>query len=132
MKILFIVVLVLSFLTEALASFSLISGPEGVSAPGLGNQWSMHYGFAALAIASISLWTWPYRTHLPVVTFALGVLFTFHTGLSISLNIAGDQQAGLIIHTVLSILCLILITQRSKWCDVATHVSTQAQGTEND
>jgi hypothetical protein len=124
MKTLFNVVLILSFLAEALASVSLITGPEGVTAAGSGNQWSMHYGFAALAIASMSLWTWPYRTNLPVVTFALGVLFTFHTGLSISLNLAGDQQAGMIIHTVLSVLCLVLITQRSKWCDIATESAT--------
>ena len=57
MKILFNIVLVLSFLFEALASVSLIGGPEGISAPGLGNQWSMHYGFAALAIASMSLYS---------------------------------------------------------------------------
>jgi hypothetical protein len=118
MKILLSAVLILSFLAEALAAVALITGPEGVTAPGLGNQWSMHYGFAAIAIASISLWTWPYRTNMPVVTFALGVLFTFHTGLSISLNLAGDQQAGMIVHTVLSVLCLVLITQRSKWCVV--------------
>ena len=118
MKILLSAVLILSFLAEALAAVTLITGPEGVTAPGLGNQWSMHYGFAALAIASISLWTWPYRTNMPVVTFALDVLFTFHTGLSISLNLAGDQQAGMIVHTVLSVLCLVLITQRSKWCVV--------------
>ena len=118
MKILLSAVLILSFLAEALAAVTLITGPEGVTAPGLGNQWSMHYGFAALAIASISLWTWPYRTNMPVVTFALGVLFTFHIGLSISLNLAGDQQAGMIVHTVLSVLCLVLITQRSKWCVV--------------
>jgi hypothetical protein len=125
MKILFNVVLVLSFLFEALAAVSLITGPEGVTAAGLGDQWSMHYGFAALAIASMSLWAWPYRTNLPVVTFALGVLFIFHTGLSISLTLAGDQQAGMIGHSVLSVLCLVLLTQRTKWCDVAN------QGTEN-
>ena len=125
MKILFNVVLVLSFLFEGLAAVSLITGPEGVTAAGLGDQWSMHYGFAALAIASMSLWAWPYRTNLPVVTFALGVLFIFHTGLSISLTLAGDQQAGMIGHSVLSVLCLVLLTQRTKWCDVAN------QGTEN-
>jgi hypothetical protein len=119
MKILFNVVLILSFLFEALASTSLIGGPEGVSAAGLGNQWSMHYGFAAIAIASMSLWAWPYRTNLPVVTFALGVLFTFHTGLSISLTLAGDQQVPSILHGVLAVLFLILLTQRSTWCDVA-------------
>jgi hypothetical protein len=125
MKILFNVVLVLSFLFEALAAVSMITGPEGITAEGLGNQWSMHYGFAALAIASMTLWAWPYRTNLPVVTFALGVLFIFHTGLSISLTIAGDQQAGMIGHSVLSVLCLLLLTQRTKWCDVAN------QGIEN-
>ena len=125
MKILFNVVLVLSFLFEALAAVSLITGPEGVTAAGLDDQWSMHYGFAALAIASMTLWAWPYRTNLPVVTFALGVLFIFHTGLSISLTLAGDQQAGMIGHSVLSVLCLVLLTQRTKWCDVAN------QGTEN-
>ena len=126
MKILFNVVLILSFLFEAYASASLIAGPEGFAAAGSGNQWSMHYGFAALAIASISLWVWPYRTNLPLVTFALGVLFTFHTGLSISLHLAGDQQAGMIIHSVLSVLCLVLLTQRSKWCDVADKAAKHA------
>lgn len=126
MKILLSAVLILSFLVEAVAAVSLITGPEGVAASGLGNQWSMHYGFAALSIASISLWTWPYRTNMPVVTFALGVLFTFHTGLSISLNLAGDQQAGMIIHTVLSLSCLALITQRSKWCVVGNEGAKNA------
>ena len=126
MKILFNVVLILSFLFEAFASASLIAGPEGFAAAGSGNQWSMPYGFAALAIASISLWVWPYRTNLPLVTFALGVLFTFHTGLSISLYLAGDQQAGMIIHSVLSVLCLVLLTQRSKWCDVTDKAAKNA------
>ena len=123
MKIMFNIVLVLSFSFETLAAVSLIFGPGGVTAAGLGNQWSMHYGFAVVAIASMSLWTWPYRTNLPVVTLALGVLFIFHTSLSISLNLAGDQQPGMIVHSVLSLLCLILLTQRSKWCDVTTEVS---------
>ena len=55
MKILFTVVLVLNFLTETLAAVSLIGGPEGIAAAGKGGMWSMHYGFAALAIASASL-----------------------------------------------------------------------------
>ena len=126
MKILFNVVLILTFAFEALASVTLITGPEGLTAAGSGNQWAMHYGFAVIAIASIPLWAWPYRTNLPVVTFALGVLFIFHTGLSISLNLAGDQPAGMIIHSVLSILCLVLVTQRSKWCNVADEAAKNA------
>ena len=49
MKILFNIVLVLNFLTEAMAAVSLIGGPEGISAAGQGGMWSMHYGFAAVS-----------------------------------------------------------------------------------
>ncbi|MFP6806225.1 MAG: hypothetical protein VB957_03435 [Pseudomonadales bacterium] len=117
MKIFFSTVLVLNFLVEGLASSSLIAGPEGVQAVGLGGQWSMHYGFAALAIASVSLWAWPHRTDKKTVTTILGVLVTFHTGLFISLSVAGDQMAGMITHGVLMTLLIILFTQRSKWCE---------------
>ena len=116
MKILFTVVLVLNFLTETLAAATLIGGAEGIAAAGKGGMWSMHYGFAALAIASASLWIWPHRANLSVVTAVLGVLMTFHTGLLISLSLAGDQQAGVVIHAVMSVLCIALFTQRAKWC----------------
>lgn len=116
MKILFIILLVLNFLTEAMASSALIGGPEGISAAGQGGMWSMHYGFAALAIGSASLWIWPHRTNMKAVTAVLGVLMTFHSGLFVSLTAAGDQQAGMIIHAVLAVLCIFLFTQRSKWC----------------
>ncbi len=116
MKTLFTIVLVLNFLTETLAAAMLIGGPEGIAAAGKGGMWSMHYGFAALAIASASLWIWPHRSNLRVVTTVLGVLLTFHTGLLISLTLAGDQPAGVLIHAVMSALCLVLFTQRRKWC----------------
>ena len=116
MKILFNTVLILSLLTEAMAATTLIGGPEGIAAAGKGGMWSMHYGFAAFAIASASLWVWPYRNNIKAVTAILGVLLTFHTGLFVSLALAGDQMVGMIIHVVLASLCLILFTQRSKWC----------------
>lgn len=119
MKILFNIVLVLNFLTEAMAAISLIGGPEGISAAGQGAMWSMHYGFAAVAIASASIWVWPYRSNMKAVTAILGMLLTFHTGLFISLTLAGDQMAGQVIHAVLASLCILLFTQRSKWCDDA-------------
>ena len=62
MKILLMVTLVLHLLMELMAAVALIGGPEGVGNAGAGNMWSMHYGFAALAIASISVWVWPKRT----------------------------------------------------------------------
>ena len=116
MKVLFIIVLVLNLLTEAMASTALIGGPEGVVAFGKGGMWSMHYGFAALAIATASFWIWPYRNNVKAVTAILGVLLTFHSGLFLSLAVAGDQMPGMVIHAVLAALCIFLFTQRSKWC----------------
>ena len=116
MRILFIILLILNLLTETMAATALIGGPEGLAAAGKGEMWSMHYGFAALAIASATLWLWPYRTNITAVTAILGVLLTFHTGLFLSLAMAGDQMAGMIIHAVLAALSAFLFTQRSKWC----------------
>ncbi len=116
MQLLFVIVLILNLLVEGFAAFSLISGPEGISAAGMGNQWSMHYGFAVIAIASASLWVWPSRTDHRAVTAVLGVLLVFHSAVFVSLLTAGDQQAGMIIHAVLASLCLLLFTQRSRWC----------------
>jgi hypothetical protein len=116
LKILFSIVLVLNLLTEAMAATALIGGPEGISAAGKGEMWSMHYGFAAFAIASATFWIWPYRSNVKAVTPVLGVLLTFHTGLFVSLSLAGDQMAGMIIHAALAALCILLFAQRSKWC----------------
>jgi hypothetical protein len=117
MQTLFTVFLVLNFLVEALAAVSLISGPGGISAAGMGNQWSMHYGFAVIAVASASLWIWPWRKDYRAVTVVLGVLLVFHGMLFVSLATAGDQPAGMIIHLVLAALCLLLFSQRLRWCE---------------
>lgn len=116
MKTLFSIVLIASLLFETLAAVTLLSGPEGIAAAGKGGMWSMHYGFAAIAIASASLWVWPYRSNMKAVTAILGVLMIFHTSLFISLLLTGDQQAGMVIHACLSVLCIGLFTQRAKWC----------------
>lgn len=119
MKTVFTIFLVLHFLIETLAAVANIGGPEGLSAAGTGGQWSMHYGFAAFALATASLWVWPHRTNLAVVTAVLGVLLVFHVGLFISLTAAGDQAAGMVIHAVLAVLAIFLFTQRKKWCTAA-------------
>ena len=116
MRVLFAILLILHLLMETMAAVALIGGPEGISAAGQGAQWSMHYGFAALAMASVSLWVWPRRDDLSAVTVALGLLATFHAGLTISLAVAGDQQGGMISHAVLAVISLVLITQRTKVC----------------
>ncbi len=113
-KVTFITLLVLNFLGEALASTSLILGPNGISQAGAGEMWSMHYGFAALSIASISIWAWFQRRSFEALTVALGTLLVFHAGLTISLYLAGDQQGGMILHSVLTLLSGIAFANRGK------------------
>ncbi len=117
MKYLFIALLVLNFLAETMAAAALIGGPEGLAAAGTGGQWSMHYGFAVIGIASAGLWVWPYRTSRPAVTAVLGILLVFHTSVFISLTAAGDQAFGMVLHAVLAVMALVAFTQRGKWCE---------------
>lgn len=117
MKILLNSLLILNALTEGLAAATLIGGPGGLSAAGAGQMWSMHYGFAALAIASISIWVWPHRHRLQPITTALGTLLVFHTGLCASLALAGDQAAGMATHGLLALLCVILFLQRRAFAE---------------
>ena len=119
MRILLMVALVLHLLMELMAAAALIGGPEGITNAGAGNMWSMHYGFAALAIASISVWVWPRRSDLGVVTLALCILLVFHYGLVLSLFLAGDQMGGMIGHAVLAVLFTILFVGRRQACGEA-------------
>jgi hypothetical protein len=129
LQLLFVIVLVLNLLVEGFAAFSLILGPGGLSAAGTGNQWSMHYGFAVVAIASASLWIWPWRTDLRAVTAVLGILLVFHSALFVSLATAGDQPVGMVIHGVLAALCLVAFARRSRWCEPVSGVSTRGSST---
>ncbi len=118
MKVFFISVLVLNFVFESLAGISLIFGPQGAFSevqPDSG-MWAMNYGFAALAIASAIAWIWPNKENTQAVGSVLGILVTFHILLCISLAIAGNQIAGMVIHGIMAVLCSVLFTQRSKWC----------------
>jgi len=116
MKILLSIFLFIHAATELLAAASLIAGPGGIVAAGAGEQWSMHYGFAAFAIATVSLWVWPYRSELRVVTPLLGLLLTFHFSIFVSLTLAGDQVAGMLIHAVLAVTAASLFVTRARWC----------------
>lgn len=118
MKILFTVFLVLNLLAETMAAVALIGGPQGVSALGQieGGMWAMTYGFGVIAIASAILWIWPYRSNLPAVTAVLGMLMTFHVCLFAALTLAGDQQAGEVIHGVLALFSIALFATRGRWC----------------
>ena len=109
-----VVVLLWNFLMELLAGLSLIGGPGGIANAGAGEMWSMHYGFAALAIASVSVWCWLQRSHGPALTVALGTLMVFHSGLFVSLLLAGDQMGGMVMHGLLSVACVGLFFNRGK------------------
>jgi hypothetical protein len=112
MKYVFIALLILNFLAEAMAALSLIGGPDGIAAAGSGGQWSMHYGFAVIAIASAGLWVWPLRRETAALTAVLGILTVFHISVLISLALAGDQPVGVAIHSVLGALSVLCLLQR--------------------
>ena len=118
MRAFFITVLVLNLLLEALAGVALILGPEGLlsEARPEGGMWAMNYGFAALAISSAVFWIWPHRDDGRAVGAVLGILVTFHACMSVALAVAGNQLAGMIAHFVMTAFCLLLLTQRNRWC----------------
>ena len=109
--------LLLNLLAELLAAVTLLGGPGGVADAGSGNQWSMHYGFAVLAIAGLSFWGWRFRGERAALTVTLATLQTFHTAVFLSLLLAGDQPAGVAIHGVLMVLTLVVLLNRGKLLD---------------
>ena len=121
MKLFFTIFLILNFLAETLAAVSLISADTGLPAAlsgdtGATGLWSMHYGFAVIAIASAIAWVWPHRSSRRVVTAVLGILMTFHVALLCSLVLEGTQSAGIVLHSVLALMAIILFAARGRWC----------------
>ena len=122
MKAFFTTFLVLNFLAETLAAVSLIGAENGLAAALSGNGstnglWSMHYGFAVISIASAIFWVWPHRTSRKVVTAVLGMLMVFHSALLISLILENSQIGGIVLHTVLALIAIVLFTLRGRWCN---------------
>jgi hypothetical protein len=114
MTLLLAVALVLNFAIEAMAATTLIGGAQGLAAPPGADRWAMHYGFAVIAIASAGAWLWPFRRELAALTPVLGVLAVFHVAVLTSLQIAGDQREGAVLHGALALLFVALFTQRRK------------------
>jgi len=121
MQTLFKIFLVLNLLAETLAAVSLAFGGAstvmGGAAPAAG-MWSMHYGFAVICIASAIFWVWGRQTVRATVTPVLGMLMIFHLSVLTSLALEGSatQMVGIVIHSVLAILAVVLFTQRGTWC----------------
>ena len=117
MKTYFSIILTLNLLFEGMAAAVLIIAPESALAPGDSVIWARNYGFAALAVASASLWLWPHRTNLQAVTVMCGTLMVFHIGLCGSLVIAGGANLGAAAtHGIMGVLFLVAFLQRNKWC----------------
>ena len=53
------------------------------------------------------------------MTTVVGILGVFHVGLLTSLSIAGDQAVGVGIHLLLSLLCIVVFSQRKRFCTPA-------------
>ena len=79
-------------------------------------MWARIYAFAAIAIGSTVIWTWPSRDNLNAVTLVLGLMCTFHVCILAALATSANQQAGAVIHAVLSVLFITLFVTRKKWC----------------
>lgn len=110
------IALALNLVLEGLAAATLIGSANGLGAaatPAAG-WWSMHYGFAVIAIASAGVWLWPRRQELAALTPVLGILATFHLAVLTSLLLAGDQPEGAAAHAVLSVLFVALLALRRK------------------
>ncbi len=115
MTLLLAVALAANFFFEALAATALIGGPTGLRGEAVATgRWSMHYGFAVIAIASASAWLWPRRRELAALTPVLGILTTFHAAVATSLLLAGEQREGSIVHVVLALVFLALFVRRDR------------------
>ena len=121
MRKLLIVVLIVNALFEGLVGALLVFSPSSAvpddSAAGI--SFAVNYGFAALAIASIVLWTWSEKDNLKTMGVVLGILSTFHSGLTVATAMTMTAESGAtptIVHGIMAILCWILFFSRKKWC----------------
>ena len=115
-------VLVINFLFEGFIAVALIVSPQSFvpSEQVEGISWAINYGFAALAMASVTIWVWRVMDDFKVMGPALGTLAVFHTGLAIGTAMSASAGPGFgptIVHGLLAIGCWFLFFQRSKWCE---------------
>jgi len=121
MRILLIVVLAANALFEGLVGLLLIIAPESAVSDGseAGISFATNYGFAALTIASISAWCWRDKDKLRTMGVVLGILATFHSGLTIAMVMNMSAATGAVpavAHGILALLFWFLWFNRGKWC----------------
>jgi hypothetical protein len=118
MKKVFTGMLMLNLLVEAVAASFLIGSPDTLfpEGPAAGITWARNYGFAALAMGSTIFWIWPFRDNYSTVSAVLGIMMTFHTGVTISLALSTTQMGPAFLHGFMAVFTISLYTMRSKWC----------------
>ncbi|MFT4614536.1 MAG: hypothetical protein ACI9NT_001681 [Bacteroidia bacterium] len=121
MRKLLIAVLILNAVFEGLVGALLVFSPGSAVPDGssAGISFAVNYGFAALTIASIILWTWSEKDNFKTMGVVLGILSTFHSGLTIATAMTMTAASGAIptiVHGILAVLCWTLFFSRTKWC----------------
>ena len=121
MRKLLIAVLIDNALFERLVGALLVFSPSSAVPDGssAGIAFAVNYGFAALAIASIVLWTWSEKDNLKTIGAVLGILSTFHSGLTIATAMTMTAESGVtptVVHGIMAVLCWVLFFSREKWC----------------
>ena len=121
MRKLLIAVLIANALFEGLVGALLVFSPGSAVPDGnsAGIAFAVNYGFAALTIASIIFWAWSEKDNLKTMGVVLGILSTFHSGLSIATAMTMTTESGAtptIVHGIMAVLCWVLFFSRKKWC----------------
>jgi FtsH-binding integral membrane protein len=120
MRKLYIGVLAFNLIFEGLVGLILVFkiDPGGEDALQIHSAWATDYGFAALVIASLIFWVWRQRYNEQTATLVLGILTSFHIGLTLSTGMAvadGDPIAAAITHGLMAILSFTLFITRKQW-----------------
>lgn len=121
MKKLLIVAFIAHVLLEGLVGALLIIAPYKITphADAASLTFVINYGFAALAMASVVFWGWSGRDNYRIMGAVLGILATFHTGLTIAsgmMLVEDGSPAVLVIHAVMAVLFWLLFARRRQWC----------------
>ena len=121
MRKLLIAVLIANALFEGLVGALLVISPVSAVPDGnaVGIAFAVNYGFAALTIASIVFWAWREKDNLQTMGVVLGILSTFHSGLTIATAMTISAESGAaptIVHGIMAVLCWFLFFNRKKWC----------------
>jgi len=121
MRKLLIAVLIANALFEGLVGALLVISPVSAVPDGnpAGIAFAVNYGFAALTIAGIVFWAWREKDNLQTMGVVLGILSTFHSGLTIATAMTITAESGTaptIVHGIMAVLCWFLFFNRKKWC----------------